>query len=84
MNISVATAKELYEQNPSNGRLKSPVIYGTDPLENSKEMQGARNEYFFYYYPSFKNIFESTMAGNDGVLRSAILYHIYLGQVLAR
>ena len=83
MVVATETAKELYEQNPSNRRLTSPVTYGTDPLENNKNKQEIRDKYFFYYYPSFKIIFQNIMAGQDGILRSAILYHIYLGQLLA-
>ena len=80
--LSVETAVELYEQDSSNARLKRPEVYGDDSLQRSKQLQETRNAHFFHYFPSFREIFESVMSGDDRVFRNAVLYHIYLSEVL--
>ena len=80
--LPVETAVQLYEQDSSNGRLKRPEIYGDESLHRSKKLQETRNTHFFHYFPSFPEIFESVMSGDDRVFRSAVLYHIYLSEVL--
>ena len=80
--LSVETAVELYEQDSSNARLKRPEVYGDDSLQRSKQLQETRNAHFFHYFPSFREIFESVMSGDDRVFRNAVLYHIYLSEAL--
>ena len=41
--------------------------------------------FFFFFchcFPSFRDIFESVVSGDDRVFRNAVLYHIYLSEVL--
>ena len=80
--LPVETAVQLYEQDSSNGRLKRPEIYSDDSLHRSKKLEETRNAHFFHYFPSFREICESVMPGDDRVFRSAVLYHIYLSEVL--
>ena len=80
--LSVETAVELYEQDSSNARLKRPEVYGDDSLQRSKQLQETRNAHFFHYFPSFREIFESVMSGDDRVFRNGVLCHIFLSEVL--
>ena len=80
--LPLETAVQLYEQDSSNARLKRPEVYGDDSLQRSKQLQETRNAHFFHYFPSFRDIFESVMSGDDRVFRNAVLYHIYLSEVL--
>ena len=73
---------QLYEQDSSNARRKRPEVYGDDSLHRSKKLQETRNALFFNYFPSFREIFESVMSGDDRVFRNAVFYHIYLYEVL--
>ena len=80
--LPVETAVQHYEQDSSNARIKRPEVYGDDSLHRSKKLQETRNAHFFHYFPSFREIFESVMSGDDRVFRNAVLYHIYLSEVL--
>ena len=80
--LSVESAAQLYEQDSSNAWLKRPEVYGDDSLHRSKKLQETRNALFFNYFPSFREIFESVMSGDDRVFRNAVFYHIYLYEVL--
>ena len=77
--LSAESAAQLYEQDSSNAWLKRPEVYGDDSLHRSKKLQETSNA---YYFPSFREIFEYVMSGDDRVFRNAVLYHIYLSEVL--
>ena len=74
---------QLYEKDSSNAQLKRPHVYGDDSLQPSKQLQERRNAHFFPYFPSFRDILESVMSGDDHMFRNDMLYyHIYLSEVL--
>ena len=82
--IPKETAMQLYQQDSSNAQLKRLEVYGDDSLHRSKELQETQNahSFFFHYFPSFREIFESVMSGDDRVFQNAVLYLIYLSEVL--
>ena len=76
---------QLYEQDSSSAQLKRLEVYGDDSLHRSKELQETQNAHFFFffhYFPSFREIFESVMSGDNRVFQNAVLYLIYLSEVL--
>ena len=81
--IPKETAMQLYQQDSSNAQLKRLEVYGDDSLHRSKELQETQNaHFFFHYFPSFREIFESVMSGDNRVFQNAVLYLIYLSEVL--
>ena len=83
--IPKETAMQLYQQDSSNAQLKRLEVYGDDSLHRSKELQETQNaHFFFHYFPSFREIFESVMSGDERVFQNAVLYHIYFSEVLQR
>ena len=81
--IPKETAMQLYQQDSSNAQLKRLEVYGDDSLHRSKELQETQNAHiFFHYFPSFREIFESVMSGDNRVFQNAVLYLIYLSEVL--
>ena len=81
--IPKETAMQLYQQDSSNAQVKRLEVYGDDSLHRSKELQETQNaHFFFHYFPSFREIFESVMSGDNRVFQNAVLYLIYLSEVL--
>ena len=81
--LPIETAVQLYEQDSSNEQLKRLEVSGDDSLHRSKELQETQNaHFFFHYFPSFREIFESVMSGDNRVFQNAVLYLIYLSEVL--